>query len=226
MSILILFFCFKYIFSRCTFSDNSKIVYDDCYKKSLSKEESSNKDDLGYYPNDCCRLFFKEKDDLCVPVDKSHIHEYFEHYGAVDGDSARCNDDKIVIFKNSNGPRCTDFDDCYKISALSDADKENNVLKQYEANACCRFNFIEEVFICDDEECDDEKIFSMCSPANKDKIKEYFEHFYFNGLKNEGFTANYAECGDGPVYYFDYAKYYKLNIGLLALLALLVFISF
>ena len=66
----------------------------------------------------------------------------------------------------------------------------------------------------------------MCAPANKEKFKEYFEHFYFNGLKNEGFTADYAECGDGPVYYFDYAKYYKLNIGLLALLALLVFISF
>ena len=163
-------------------------------------------------------IFFKEKEDFCAPVDKSHIHEYFEYYGAVDEDGARCNDDKIVIFKNSNGPRCTDFDDCYKISALSDADKENNVLKQYEANACCRFNFIEEVFICDDEECDDEKIFSMCAPANKEKFKEYFEHFYFNGLKNEGFTANYAECGDGPVYYFDYAKYYKLNIGLLALL--------
>ena len=59
MSILILFFCFKYIFSRCTLTvNNRKIVNGDCFEYSLSKEESSNKDDLGYYPNDCCLFFF------------------------------------------------------------------------------------------------------------------------------------------------------------------------
>ena len=222
-SILILFIIFKYIFSRCGNKDGSKEVYDNCYRNSLSSEEKNTKDELGYIPNDCCRLFFKEKDDICIPVNKEHIHEYFGYYNAVDYDSARCNEDKVVIYRNTQGPRCQTSDDCYKISSLSDADRKSNVLQEYEVNACCLFFFVQEKVFVDDEEYDIDRSY-MCAPADKKHFREYFEFFYFDEYKEEGLTADYAECGDGKMYYFDKNNLInnKINIGLLILILLVL----
>ena len=55
-------------------------------------------------------------------------------------------------------------------------------------------------------------------------ILENILYFYFDEYKDKGLTADYAECGDGKMYYFDKNNLTnnKINIGLLILILLLL----
>ena len=199
--ILTLFLCFKNILSLCVRSDGTKLAYINCHFAELSEQEKNTIDELGYIPDKCCYFKLKNNDDLCFPIKKDKINEYFQFINAEDKDTAICDSKKEIVYRTTEDPKCQNVSKCYE-NTLNDVDKNNNVLKQYEPNACCLFSFRDKVY--DDYGNDD--IDYICAPTRIDKLKEYFDH-YADYYEKYGFFPDYANCGDGKILYKDSSKY-------------------
>ena len=205
--ILTLFLCFKNIISLCARADGTKLAYMNCYFADLSDKEKNTIDELGYIPDKCCYFTLKNSDDLCFPIKKDKINEYFQFINAEDKDTARCDSKNEIVYRTTEDPKCQNTSECYK-NTLNDVDKNNNVLKQYEPNACCLFSYIDRDN--DDDGNDISESDYICAPTRKDKLKEYFDH-YAEYYGQYGFLPYFANCGDGTILYKDSSNYYKSN---------------
>ena len=95
--ILTLFLCFKNILSLCVRSDGTKLAYINCHFSELSEQEKNTIDELGYIPDKCCYFKLKNNDDLCFPIKKDKINEYFQFINAEDKDTARTVKKRLYI---------------------------------------------------------------------------------------------------------------------------------
>ena len=205
-SILTLFLCFKNIFSLCARPDGTKQAYMNCYIADLSDKEKTTKDELGYIPDECCYFTLKNNPyDLCFPIKRDKINEYFQFINATDKDSAIFDSKNEFVYRTTEDPKCQNVSECYK-NTLNDVDKNNNVLKQYEPNACCFFLYSDKYTDDYGNHLTDSDY--ICAPTRKDKLKEYFDH-YAEYYREYDYLPDYANCGDGEILYKDSSNFYK-----------------